>query len=229
MFRHHMVEVWQAAATREAMQYAAARAAAPPVRALIAGARMTQFHLYSAVGKQLAGAQRHVMACSCAHTQCYKVLVLDSMQKQLRHGGPDPLACPAYAEHSAACKTWSFLVALFYSIVSALWPDACIVWDWVDLEGLAGYHVDATLLWLRAPRVHKRFEIDGGRHFDRRGTSRRHQDSLKDKLMQQTGKSMLRLHVADAHVWQQHIIEYVHSHAHGVLYTPSYSKIGNVH
>ena len=203
--------------------YVTVRAAAvpPALRAAITAARITQHHVYGQ-GQWPAPAVREVMACSCGHATCFKVLQVDSVQRGLQRGSNDPLACPACTAHQHACHTYSPLVVSFQNIVQLLWPGVAVVWDWVDIPGLQGYHFDATLIWPGQGPAPARFEIDGKRHFKQNFTARRVQDEQKDARVGQLGVSMLRLHELDFAQWMAKIAAFVLLQNGTVRWTPAY-------
>ena len=164
----------------------------------------------------------YIMKCSCAHAQCCKVLLGDSVRSALLRGTQDPLACPACALHMHACRTFSVHVVKFLQIVQWLFPGACVVWDWVDVPNGLGAHFDATLVWPGAAPVAARFEVDGMYHFAQGGAARLLSDVTKDNRCNMLGVSMLRLHAQDEHVWPQKMWQFVNNLPGCVQYTASY-------
>lgn len=206
-----------------AMAYVAGRAAAVPawLRAAAAAARLN-LHNVHGQGHWPAPGLRETMACSCAHGTCFKVLKGDSVQRGLRRGNTDPLACPACSVHKDVCHTYSPLVEKFHEIVQGMWPGVAVVWDWVDIPGLPSYHFDATLVWPANVWPPARFEVDGKRHFKQAYSMRRVQDVQKDVVVSQLGVSMLRLHELDLAEWQAKIAVFVANLNGTVRWTPAF-------
>ena len=171
----------------------------------------------------LAGNGWHVMCCSCAHNNCYRVLKADSIRKQLqRANGKDPLSCPAYVPHRLMCKTFSPYVVTFYAILMQQCPGAMIVWDWHDVPQHHRYHFDATVFEPPLQLSHAGFEIDGPCHFRQNYGDGRQQDKQKDAVFNQAGVPMLRLHARDQHQWGMKMQGFMVQKPAGTHYTPQY-------
>lgn len=205
-----------------AQQYSNARAVHGALAAAAAAAAVTPNVAFANAGNAAAPDVWHVLRCSCTHNNCFKVLCIDSIRRQLRRAGNDPLTCPAYAPHQHMCKTYSPFVVTFYAIVMQLWPDAMIVWDWHDVPQLPRYHFDATVFVPHLQHRHARYEIDGPCHFRQNYGARRPQDAEKDDKVDQWHIPMLRLHVRDQNVWWQKVQQFMAQRPANTHYTQHY-------
>jgi hypothetical protein len=162
------------------------------------------------------------MRCSCKYPRCVKVVLFDTVRKALGDNS-DPLKCPA---HQKNCKTYSALVLLFYETVARSAYTGIIVWDHCDIPGQPNMHFDATLFIESdvAPEgvVGKRFEVDGNSHLSKRGGIRHGRDILKDKLMNEMGADVLRLHQQDAGMWGEYITDHLWRAKRSTSYTKYY-------
>lgn len=204
-------------------QYVNLRAVHGPLAAAVAAAALTPGVAFANAAGAAAPHEWHILRCSCAHNNCFKVLRTDSIRRQLLRGGNDPLTCPACAPHQQMCKTYSPYVVVFYAMMMQQWPNANVVWDWHDVPHLPRYHFDATLFVMQPQAWHTRFEIDGPCHFGQNFSTRRAQDAVKDAMVILLQVRMLRLHARDQHLWAQWIVQqFAHHMQHGVLYTPAF-------
>lgn len=215
-------------ATEIARMYMTARAAPDWLRQRVAAATLVAHVPHTQPGMHLARAHRHVMACSCPHNSCFKVLLLESVAKQLQRDGQDPLACPADEQHRHACSTYSALVVLFRGAMCALCPDAVLLHDYQDVPGLPRSHFDETVIWPDARLPVKRFEIDGWCHFNHELWCRQRRDVDKDAVVRALGVDMKRLHVQDKGSFAAEIWSHVAQQHASLQYSPAYNQYNDL-
>ena len=183
----HCLQEWDglvangpALALQSTQQYIIGRAVHGALAAAAVAAAVAPGAVFAAAGGLAAGNEWHLLRCSCAHNNCYKILQTDTIRIALVRANNDPLSCPACPAHSDVCRTFSPYVVAFYAIMMQLWPNASVVWDWHDVPHLHRYHFDATVFVPQVQLSLARFEIDGPCHFKHNFSSRRQQDQAKD-------------------------------------------------
>lgn len=167
----------------------------------------------------LSESHRVLCRTSCDNCQCFKVLAVGTVRKHMQqHGESDPFSCPCHDGGGS----WSPHHGVFMNEIEH-WYDGPVVWEWVDCA--EGHDVtDSRMHWdvtVCAGDHALRIEIDGDYHFRR---TRRSSDDVKDTLVRQKKRKLLRLSCSDNDVWKDVTQMCFQKKRPGVYFSQSYES-----
>lgn len=134
--------------------------------------------------------------CDCGFRSCYKVMKLRTVQKDSRRSR---FLCPA---HQPQCARYSKYVKCFADEVLKIDSSAAIFWDWHCVPHNTRMSIDATVM--HGDRCTS-FELDGPQHFNEKNCTRNDADARKDRIVMNSGWSLMRLHHKDKDQWHEYI------------------------